>query len=68
MPVDKGLKCPSIFGRESATTAERKRYLLMDLMAYWRWDNYINDLNEGARFNFNSNQSRLHWAIEKCDE
>lgn len=35
----------------------------MDLMAYWRWDNYVQDLDEGAGFNFNSNQSRLHSAI-----
>ncbi len=32
-------------------------------MAYWRWDNYVRDLDEGAGFNFNSNQSRLHSAI-----
>ncbi len=36
----------------------------MDLLAYWRWDNYVRDLDEGAGFNFNSNQSRLHSAIE----
>jgi hypothetical protein len=36
----------------------------MDLIAYWRWDNYVRDLDEGAGFNFNSNQSRLHSAIE----
>jgi hypothetical protein len=36
----------------------------MDLMAYWRWDNYVRDLDEGAGFNFNSNQSRLHSSIE----
>lgn len=36
----------------------------MDLLAYWRWDNYVQDLDEGAGFNFNSNQSRLHSAIE----
>lgn len=35
----------------------------MDLMAYWRWDNYVRDLDEGAGFNFNSNQNRLHSAI-----
>lgn len=36
----------------------------MDLLAYWRWDNYIRDLDEGASFNFNSNQKRLHSDIE----
>jgi 5-methylcytosine-specific restriction protein A len=36
----------------------------MDLLAYWRWDNYCADLDEGAGFNFNSNQRRLHTAIE----
>lgn len=36
----------------------------MDLMAYWRWDNYVRDLDEGAGFHFNSNQSRLHSEIE----
>lgn len=35
----------------------------MDLLAYWRYDNYIRDLDEGAGFHFNSNQSRLHTAI-----
>lgn len=35
----------------------------MDLLAYWRWDNYVRDLDEGAGFNFNSNQARLHSAI-----
>lgn len=35
----------------------------MDLLAYWRYDNYLRDLDEGAGFNFNSNQSRLHTAI-----
>ena len=32
-------------------------------MAYWRWDNYQYDLNQGAGFHFNSNQSRLHSEI-----
>jgi len=36
----------------------------MDLLAYWRWDIYRRDLDEGAGFNFNSRQSRLHSAIE----
>lgn len=35
----------------------------MDLLAYWRYDNYCRDLDEGAGFHFNSNQSRLHTAI-----
>ena len=37
---------------------------VLDLMAYWRWDNYVRDLDEGAAFHFNSNQTRLHSAIE----
>ncbi len=36
----------------------------MDLLAYWRLDNYKRDLDAGAGFNFNSSQSRLHSAIE----
>ena len=36
----------------------------MHLLAYWRLDNYLRDLDEGAGFNFNSKQSRLHSAIE----
>jgi len=36
----------------------------VDLMAYWRWDNYVRDLDEGAGFHFNSKQKRLHSAIE----
>jgi 5-methylcytosine-specific restriction enzyme A len=36
----------------------------VDLLAYWRWDNYVSDLDQGAGFNFNSNQPRLHSAIE----
>lgn len=35
----------------------------MDLLAYWRYDNYLRDLDEGAGFHFNSKQSRLHTAI-----
>lgn len=35
----------------------------MDLLAYWRCDNYKRDLDEGAGFHFNSKQSRLHTAI-----
>jgi hypothetical protein len=36
----------------------------MHLLAYWRLDNYLRDLDEGAGFNFNSRQSRLHSAID----
>jgi hypothetical protein len=36
----------------------------MDLMAYWRWDNYVRDLDDGAGFHFNSNQERLHAEIQ----
>jgi 5-methylcytosine-specific restriction protein A len=36
----------------------------MHLLAYWRLDNYLRDLDEGAGFNFNSRQARLHSAIE----
>src|SRR5690349_9547841 len=36
----------------------------MHLLAYWRLDNYLRDLDEGAGFNFNSRQERLHTAIE----
>jgi 5-methylcytosine-specific restriction enzyme A len=39
----------------------------MDLLAYWRWDNYLRDLDRGAGFHFNSNQSRLHSAVEPGD-
>lgn len=39
----------------------------MDLLAYWRWDNYVADLDEGAGFHFNSNQPRLHQCIEEGD-
>jgi 5-methylcytosine-specific restriction enzyme A len=35
----------------------------MDLLAYWRYENYKRDLDEGAGFHFNSKQSRLHTAI-----
>ena len=37
----------------------------MDLLAYWRYDNYQLDLDAGAGFHFNSRQSRLHTAINK---
>src|SRR3954454_12158815 len=35
----------------------------MDLLAYWRFDNYKRDLDAGAGFHFNSSQSRLHTTI-----
>lgn len=35
----------------------------MDLLAYWRWDNYVSDLDDGAGFHFNSNQERLHTCL-----
>lgn len=35
----------------------------MNLLAYWRVDNYRRDLDDGAGFNFNSRQARLHTAI-----
>jgi hypothetical protein len=37
----------------------------MHLLAYWRIDNYLRDLDEGAGFNYNSRQSRLHTAIQE---
>ena len=35
----------------------------MDLLAYWRIDNYCRDIDGGAGFHFNSRQARLHTAI-----
>jgi 5-methylcytosine-specific restriction endonuclease McrA len=35
----------------------------MDLLAYWRIDNYRRDIEGGAGFHFNSRQPRLHTAI-----
>ena len=58
--------------RVSAPGHERKslgtslavcRTCMADLLAYWRYDNYKRDLEEGAGFNFNSRQPRLHSAI-----
>lgn len=40
---------------------------MSDLLAYWRYDNYIKDLEVGAGFNFNSNQQRLHTLLEEGD-
>src|SRR5262249_29365125 len=37
---------------------------VMHLLAQWRCDNYRRDLGEGAGFNFNSKQPRLHSEIE----
>lgn len=39
----------------------------MDLLAYWRIDNYRRDLDEGAGFHFNSKQPRLHSAMNIGD-
>jgi hypothetical protein len=39
----------------------------MDLLAYWRVDNYRRDVDDGAGYNFNSRQSRLHTAIDLGD-
>jgi len=36
----------------------------VDLLAYWRWDNYVRDIDGGAGFHFNSNQKRLRTDIE----
>ena len=36
----------------------------MHLLAYWLWNNYTPDLDEGAGFHFNSKQPRLHSAID----
>lgn len=40
---------------------------MSDLLAYWRYDNYTKDIDEGAGFNFNSNQERLHTVLEEGD-
>jgi 5-methylcytosine-specific restriction endonuclease McrA len=39
----------------------------MDLLAYWRIDNYRRDIDAGAGFHFNSRQPRLHTAINIGD-
>src|SRR3979490_2962619 len=36
----------------------------MHLLAYWRIDNSLRDLDDGAGFNYNSRQSRLHTEIQ----
>jgi len=33
---------------------------MSSLLAYWRWDNYLSDIERGIGHHFNSNQSRLH--------
>ncbi len=38
---------------------------MADLLAYWRYDNYVRDLAEGAGFNFNSKQDRLHSVLDE---
>lgn len=40
---------------------------MADLLAYWRYDNYVRDIAEGAGFNFNSKQERLHSVLEEGD-
>lgn len=40
---------------------------MSDVLAYWRYDNYIKDIDEGAGFNFNSNQQRLHSLLHEGD-
>jgi 5-methylcytosine-specific restriction enzyme A len=40
---------------------------MADLIAYWRYDNYKRDLEEGAGFHFNSNQERLHSVLDIGD-
>jgi hypothetical protein len=39
----------------------------MDAIAIWNYSNYRKDLDVGAGFNFNSNQQRLHTAINIGD-
>ena len=38
---------------------------MADILAYWRYDNYMRDLAEGAGFNFNSKQARLHSVLNE---
>src|ERR1041384_6326776 len=47
-----------------AVDRSQPRHPSMHMLAYWRLDNYLRDLDEGAGFNFNSRQARLHSAIE----
>ena len=39
----------------------------MDAIAIWNYSNYSKDLDEGAGYHFNSNQSRLHSALNIGD-
>ncbi len=39
----------------------------MDAIAIWNYSNYRKDLDEGAGYHFNSNQSRLHSALNIGD-
>ena len=39
----------------------------MDAIAIWNYSNYRKDLDEGAGYHFNSNQSRLHSAVNIGD-
>lgn len=36
----------------------------MNLLAYWKYNNYEKNTRDGRFFSFNSNQERLHTAIE----
>lgn len=40
---------------------------MADLLAYWRYDNYLLDVAEGVGFNFNSRQDRLHSVLNEGD-
>jgi len=39
----------------------------MDAIAIWNYSNYCKDLDEGAGYHFNSNQMRLHLALNLGD-
>jgi len=39
----------------------------MDALMIWKYSNYLSDINAGAGFHFNSNQSRLHTALNIGD-
>ena len=40
----------------------------MPAIAYWKFDNYTNDTQDGFTFHFNSNQSRLHSCLDIGDD
>jgi hypothetical protein len=40
----------------------------MDLMAYWKWENYVRDRRTRQDFAFNSDQRRLHDAVDIGDD